>query len=179
MKTPHKCRTGTPPSAENGPTGHYFGVSCYRRPTIRASPTTFHTVSPRTLVNSVGFLRSVQGKGNRTCSGWVIGSALRRSTRRRLASEGDHDPYKSSCKRSPLHGPTTERPRATPRAGCARARTNGVRPLSPTPMPQALRKAHRSPGGVRCSEDERQGPGDVEAHAKANLRATRPIRGRA
>src|SRR5215207_1036203 len=45
MKTPDRCRTGTPPSAENGPTGLYFGVSCYRRPTIRASPTTFHTVS--------------------------------------------------------------------------------------------------------------------------------------
>src|SRR5215203_6360720 len=45
MKTPDMCRTGTPPSAENGPTGLYFGVSCYRRPTIRASPTTFHTVS--------------------------------------------------------------------------------------------------------------------------------------
>src|SRR5215212_3024991 len=45
MKTPDRCRTGTPPSAEYGPTGLYFGVSCYRRPTIRASPTTFHTVS--------------------------------------------------------------------------------------------------------------------------------------
>src|SRR5215213_8403370 len=45
MKTPDTCGTGTPPSAENGPTGLYFGVSCYRRATIRASPTTFHTVS--------------------------------------------------------------------------------------------------------------------------------------
>jgi hypothetical protein len=47
MKTPDRCRTGTPPSAENGPTGLYFGVLCYRRPTIGTSPTTFHTVSPR------------------------------------------------------------------------------------------------------------------------------------
>jgi len=51
VKTPDRSRTGTPPSAENGPTGLYFGVSCYRRPTSRASPTTFHTVSLSTRVN--------------------------------------------------------------------------------------------------------------------------------
>src|SRR5829696_9850201 len=47
MKTPDRCRIGSPPGTENGPTGLYFGISCYRRPTIRASPTTFHTVSER------------------------------------------------------------------------------------------------------------------------------------
>src|SRR5215211_4126807 len=51
MKTPDRCRSGTPPSAENGLRGLYFGVWCYRRPTIGASPATFHTVSPRTWVN--------------------------------------------------------------------------------------------------------------------------------
>src|SRR5215212_5999333 len=51
MKTPDRCRSGTPPSAENGLRGLYFGVWCYRRPTIGASPATFHTVSPRTPVN--------------------------------------------------------------------------------------------------------------------------------
>jgi hypothetical protein len=45
MKSPDRRRTDTLPSAENGPTGLSFGVSCYRRPTIGASPTTFHTVS--------------------------------------------------------------------------------------------------------------------------------------
>src|SRR5215208_4216721 len=45
MKTPDRCRSGTPPSAENGLRGLYFGVWCYRRPTIGASPATFHTVS--------------------------------------------------------------------------------------------------------------------------------------
>src|SRR5215208_722671 len=45
MKTPDRCRSGTPPSAENGLRGFYFGVWCYRRPTIGASPATFHTVS--------------------------------------------------------------------------------------------------------------------------------------
>jgi hypothetical protein len=45
MKTPDRCRIGSPPGTESGPTGLYFGISCYRRPTIRASPTTFHTVS--------------------------------------------------------------------------------------------------------------------------------------
>src|SRR5215217_6888241 len=45
MKTPDRCRIGSPPGTENGPTGLYFGISCYRRATIRASPTTFHTVS--------------------------------------------------------------------------------------------------------------------------------------
>jgi len=45
MKTPDRRRTGTPPSAENSLRGLYLGVSCYRRPTIGASPTTFHTVS--------------------------------------------------------------------------------------------------------------------------------------
>jgi hypothetical protein len=49
--------------------------------------------------------------------------------------------------------------------------------VSPTPLQEGLRRAHDSPGGVRCSEDERQSPGDVEAHAKANRRATRQIRG--
>src|ERR687898_1592028 len=47
MKTPDRCRIGSPPGTENGPTGLYFGISCYRRATIRASPTTFHTVSER------------------------------------------------------------------------------------------------------------------------------------
>src|SRR5215211_3550233 len=47
MKTPDRCRSGTPPSAENGLRGLYFGVWCYRRPTIGASPATFHTVSER------------------------------------------------------------------------------------------------------------------------------------
>src|SRR5215213_9910289 len=51
MKTPDRHRTGTPPSAENSLRGLYLGVSCYRRPTIGASPTTFHTVSLRTRVN--------------------------------------------------------------------------------------------------------------------------------
>src|SRR5215208_3551487 len=45
MKTPDRCRSGTPPSAESGLRGLYFGVWCYRRPTIGASPATFHTVS--------------------------------------------------------------------------------------------------------------------------------------
>src|SRR5215217_5269504 len=52
MKTPDRPRTDTPPSGENGLTGLYFGVLCYRRATIGASPTTFHTLSPRTSVNS-------------------------------------------------------------------------------------------------------------------------------
>src|SRR5215208_3102022 len=51
MKTPDRCRSGTPPSAENGLRGLYFGVWCYRRPTIGASPATFHTVSLGTSVN--------------------------------------------------------------------------------------------------------------------------------
>jgi hypothetical protein len=51
MKTPDRRRSSTPPSAENGLTGLYFGVSCYRRPTIGASPTTFHTVSVGTSGN--------------------------------------------------------------------------------------------------------------------------------
>src|SRR5215208_330913 len=59
MKTPDRCRSGTPPSAENGLRGLYFGVWCYRRPTIGASPATFHTVSLGTSVN----------KGKR--KGWV------------------------------------------------------------------------------------------------------------
>src|SRR5215213_1486367 len=52
MKTPDRCRSGTPPSAENGLRGFYFGVWCYRRPTIGASPATFHTVSPSTQVDN-------------------------------------------------------------------------------------------------------------------------------
>src|SRR5215208_1000188 len=51
MKTPDRCRSGTPPSAENGLRGLYFGVWCYRRPTIGASPATFHTVSLRDSLN--------------------------------------------------------------------------------------------------------------------------------
>src|SRR5215208_73401 len=53
MKTPDRCRSGTPPSAENGLRGLYFGVWCYRRPTIGASPATFHTVSGRSSQNSL------------------------------------------------------------------------------------------------------------------------------
>src|SRR5215210_5562363 len=45
MKTPDRRRSGSPLSAENSLTGLQFGVWCYRRPTIGASPTTFHTVS--------------------------------------------------------------------------------------------------------------------------------------
>src|SRR5215208_7626031 len=45
MKTPNRRRRGTPPSAQNGLRGLYFGVWCYRRATIGASPTTFYTVS--------------------------------------------------------------------------------------------------------------------------------------
>jgi hypothetical protein len=51
MKTPDRRRSGSPPSAENGHRGLYFGVWCYRRSTMEASPTTFHTVSPGTLMN--------------------------------------------------------------------------------------------------------------------------------
>ena len=42
--------TGTPPSAEKGLRGLYFGAWCYRRPTSGASPTTFHTVSLRSTL---------------------------------------------------------------------------------------------------------------------------------
>src|SRR5215212_9142164 len=52
MKTPDRSRTGTPPSAENGLRGLYFGVWCNRRPTIGASPTTFHTVSRIRILGS-------------------------------------------------------------------------------------------------------------------------------
>ncbi len=45
MKTPDRRRSGSLPSAQNGLRGLYLGVWCYRRPTIGASPTTFHTVS--------------------------------------------------------------------------------------------------------------------------------------
>ena len=45
MKTPDRRRSGTLPSAESGLRGLYFGLWCYRRPTISASPTAFHTVS--------------------------------------------------------------------------------------------------------------------------------------
>src|ERR671910_2461146 len=51
MKTLDRRRTGSPPSAANGPTGPYFGVWCYRRSTFGASPTTFLTVSLRCWVN--------------------------------------------------------------------------------------------------------------------------------
>ena len=36
MKSPDRHRTGSPPSAQNGLRGHYFGVWCYRRPTTGA-----------------------------------------------------------------------------------------------------------------------------------------------
>jgi hypothetical protein len=52
MKTPDRSRTGSPPSAQNGPTELYFSVSCYRGATIRASPTTFHTVSLRSTLSN-------------------------------------------------------------------------------------------------------------------------------
>jgi hypothetical protein len=51
MKTPDRSRTSAPPSAENGPTGLYFGVWCCSKPTSGPTPTTFHTVSPRTPLN--------------------------------------------------------------------------------------------------------------------------------
>src|SRR5829696_3900621 len=60
MKTPDRCRSGTPPSAENGLRGLYFGVWCYRRPTIGASPATFHTVALGTSVNKT-FVRDAPG----------------------------------------------------------------------------------------------------------------------
>jgi hypothetical protein len=61
MKSPDRCRIGSPPGTENGPTGLYFGISCYRRPTIRASPTTVHTVSEGEFreVRLLGFLESM------------------------------------------------------------------------------------------------------------------------
>jgi hypothetical protein len=61
MKTPDRCRSGTPPSAESGLRGLYFGVSCYRKPTIGASPTTVHTVSEGEFreVRLLGFLESM------------------------------------------------------------------------------------------------------------------------
>src|SRR5215211_1891895 len=63
MKTPERHRTGTPPSAQNGLRGLYFGVWCYRRATIGASPTTFHTVSEGEFseVRPHGVLRSFAG----------------------------------------------------------------------------------------------------------------------
>ena len=48
---------------------------------------------------------------------------------------------------------------------------------SPSPLQEGIRRACRDRGGVGCSEDEREGPWDVEAHAKTNLRAPSPIRG--
>src|SRR5829696_9443502 len=40
---------------------------------------------------------------------------------------------------------------------------------SPTPLREGLRSAHRGgPGGVGCSEYEREGLADVKAHADAN-----------
>jgi hypothetical protein len=47
----------------------------------------------------------------------------------------------------------------------------------PTPLREGLRRVYRDRGGGECSEDERQGFWDVEAHAEANLWAPRPIRG--
>jgi excisionase family DNA binding protein len=48
----------------------------------------------------------------------------------------------------------------------------------PTPLREGLRRAHSvARGGVGCSEDERQGPENVEAHATATRKANRAIRG--
>src|SRR5215212_8538177 len=48
MKSPDRCRPVPHQAQKTAPQDSIFGVSCYRRPTIGASPTTFHTVSPRT-----------------------------------------------------------------------------------------------------------------------------------
>ena len=45
MKSPERDLTTTLPSAENGSTGLHFGVSHYRRTSLKGPPTTFHTVS--------------------------------------------------------------------------------------------------------------------------------------
>jgi hypothetical protein len=42
---PERDQTSTLPSAENGSTGLYFGVSHHRSPTMKDSSTTFQTVS--------------------------------------------------------------------------------------------------------------------------------------
>ena len=49
MKTPDRCRIGSPPGTENGLRGLYFGVWCLvlQKTHHRASPTTFHTVSEK------------------------------------------------------------------------------------------------------------------------------------
>jgi hypothetical protein len=64
-----------------------------------------------------------------------------------------------------------------PRESSEAAEEQQGRGESPTPLQWGLGRPYRGPGGVRCSEDERQGPEYVEAHAKANRRATSPIRG--
>src|SRR5215212_12242272 len=45
MKSPDRCRPVPHQAQKTAPQDSIFGVSCYRRPTIGASPTTFHTVS--------------------------------------------------------------------------------------------------------------------------------------
>src|SRR3712207_5956618 len=54
MKSPERDLTTTLPSAENGSTGLHFGVSHYRRTSLKGPPTTFHTVSLGTRVNRGG-----------------------------------------------------------------------------------------------------------------------------
>src|SRR5215212_8132893 len=51
MKSPDRCRPVPHQAQKTAPQDSIFGVSCYRRPTIGASPTTFHTVSLRGWVN--------------------------------------------------------------------------------------------------------------------------------
>src|ERR671920_2112177 len=86
MKTPDRCRTGSQPSAEGGPTELYFGVSYYRRPTIGASPTTFHTVSEREFceLRLYGVLRSWHVCGHII----ILGAALPVHVRRYGSSQG-------------------------------------------------------------------------------------------
>jgi hypothetical protein len=47
----------------------------------------------------------------------------------------------------------------------------------PRPVTVESQEPYRCRGGGECSEDERQGLGNAEAHAKANLWAARSIRG--
>src|SRR5215211_641547 len=60
---------------------------------------------------------------------------------------------------------------------CSLRRSSSRVGVKLTLLRQSLKRAYRDRGGGECSEDEREGSWDVEAHAKANLWAPRPLRG--
>src|SRR5215217_1059871 len=122
----------------------------------------------RPFVSELGEIREELGaeRARREMAEFTLREGMAEEQRRREKAERERDELREElyALREPRESPQT-------------VEGEPERAEEPHSATVESQEPYRDRGGGECSEDEREGPWDVEAYAKANLWAPRPIRG--